>query len=161
MTTETLCITKPKHTTLFRRCNNVFDVQTTLCRRQNDVLCFTGSPEMWAKTHRLIKNIYLNVRLYKWIHCVPTCVFEEHYEMTLLSKTFEQQSFVRITIHITFPIIRCHGNDQHQIAYHYCDQNGRYLSRAISHDCQPLSDYDYLWMVGVGVDCVNRELSYF
>ena len=31
-----------KQKTLFRRCNNVFDVQTTLYQRQNDVVCLLG-----------------------------------------------------------------------------------------------------------------------
>ena len=37
-----LYLSPSKHTTLFQRCNNVVDIQTTLNQRQNDVVRLLG-----------------------------------------------------------------------------------------------------------------------
>ena len=50
-----LCLVYPsEHATLFWRCNNVADAQTTSLQRQNDIVCLLGSTRTKYATMSLI-----------------------------------------------------------------------------------------------------------
>ena len=42
-----LLLNPSEHTSLFQRCNNIVDVQTTLYQHQNDVVCLLGKYTIW------------------------------------------------------------------------------------------------------------------